>query len=56
MSSIKRPMGAEFLHANRQTDVMKLLVAFCYSAKALKSQAGCHFPRHMQDCKMYYFL
>ena len=28
-----RPVGAEFLLADRQTDITKLIVAFCYSTE-----------------------
>jgi len=35
-----RPVGAEFFHAERQTDVVKLIIVFLNFAKKPKTLAG----------------
>jgi hypothetical protein len=36
-----RPMEAQLFHADRQAEMTKLIVAFCYLAKALKNACRC---------------
>ena len=44
-----RPVGAELFHADRRTDMTKLIVAFRYFANVPN-----YYPKHCSRCAMYF--